>query len=243
MMIHTPPGWKTSTCLPLLLGHNPWIVQWPIRSSSATSLSERASPAPTTFSRRCAVDDVPGISRMFGDRCSSQASATDIGAALSRAATPESAPDWSGVKPPSGKNGTYGIPPPVDEVVVVAVSEVVHILHAHDRGDALRLSDLVRGGVADPEVADQTLLPESGERLERLSERTGPGGLGIAHAHVDQIEYLDPKGLKVLVDLLAQIFGSPGRGPAALCVAVCPHLGGDEKRLRIGGAALRGSRW
>jgi len=28
-------------------------------------------------SRRCVVDEVPGISRMFGERCSSQARATD----------------------------------------------------------------------------------------------------------------------------------------------------------------------
>ncbi len=46
------------------------------------------------------------MSRMFGDRCSSQARATDIGVASSRAATAESAEDCSGLKPPSGKKGT-----------------------------------------------------------------------------------------------------------------------------------------
>ena len=48
-------------------------------SSSARASAGRASAAPATFSRRCATDEVPGISRMFGERCSSQASATAIG--------------------------------------------------------------------------------------------------------------------------------------------------------------------
>lgn len=64
------------------------------------------SPAPAMFSRRWAVDEVPGMSRMFGERRISQASATDIGVASSRPATWERASDWSGVKPPRGKNGT-----------------------------------------------------------------------------------------------------------------------------------------
>jgi hypothetical protein len=36
---------------------------------------------------------------MFGERCRSQARATDIGVAPSRAATADSAPDCSGLKP------------------------------------------------------------------------------------------------------------------------------------------------
>ena len=55
-------------------------------------------------------DEVPGISRMFGDRCSSQASAVCIGVAPSRAATSLSVDDCSGLKPPSGKYGTYAMP-------------------------------------------------------------------------------------------------------------------------------------
>lgn len=68
-------------------------VQRSISSSSVKSSCARDSPAPTMFWRRCAVDDVPGMSRMFGDRCSSQASATDIGVAPDRVATAESAED------------------------------------------------------------------------------------------------------------------------------------------------------
>jgi len=46
------------------------------------------------------------MSRMFGERRSSQARATDIGVASTRAATVESVADCSGLKPPSGKKGT-----------------------------------------------------------------------------------------------------------------------------------------
>ena len=53
-----------------------------------------------------ACNDLPGINRIFCDRCNSQASATCIGVAPSRLATFESVDDWSGVNPPSGKNGT-----------------------------------------------------------------------------------------------------------------------------------------
>jgi hypothetical protein len=58
------------------------------------------------FSRRWATDEVPGISKMFGDCCSSQDWATAIEVAPSRLAT---ASDCSGEKPPSGKYGTYGM--------------------------------------------------------------------------------------------------------------------------------------
>ncbi len=78
----------------------------PIPFNSATASSGNSNPAPATFSRRCATDDVPGISRMFGERWSSHASATAIGVAPKRSATLYSSPDCSGVNPPSGKYGT-----------------------------------------------------------------------------------------------------------------------------------------
>lgn len=43
---------------------------------------------------------------MFGERCISQAGATDVGVAPGRLATLARASDYGGVKPPRGKNGT-----------------------------------------------------------------------------------------------------------------------------------------
>src|SRR5690606_930604 len=76
--------------------------------SSASGGNTRSAAA--RFSRRCATDEVPGIKRIFGERCSSHASATCIGVAPSESATACSPEDCSGVKPPSGKNGTQAIP-------------------------------------------------------------------------------------------------------------------------------------
>ena len=74
-------------------------------SSVRTSGGSVNRPA-ARFSRRWVSDDVPGISRMLGARCSSHASATCIGVAPRDAATSFSTDDCSGVNPPSGKNGT-----------------------------------------------------------------------------------------------------------------------------------------
>lgn len=64
-------------------------------------------PAPVIFSRKCLTEDVPGLSRIFGERCNSHASATPIGVALSCAATLFSVSECNGEKPPRGKYGTY----------------------------------------------------------------------------------------------------------------------------------------
>jgi len=61
------------------------------------------------FSRRWAADEVPGISMMFSECCSSQDRATAVGVAPSRLATGSSTSDCSGEKPPSGKYGTYAM--------------------------------------------------------------------------------------------------------------------------------------
>ena len=56
-------------------------------SSSLSTSSGRSNSAAARFSRKCATGDVPGMSRMFGARCNSQASATCIGVLPRRAAT------------------------------------------------------------------------------------------------------------------------------------------------------------
>ena len=47
------------------------VIQLLMSSSSATSSGDRDSPAPATFSRRYPIFDVPGMSKMFGERCNS----------------------------------------------------------------------------------------------------------------------------------------------------------------------------
>ena len=54
-------------------------------SSLATVSGGRCNHAAFMFSRRCSTDVVPQISRILGERCNNQASATCIGVAASRA--------------------------------------------------------------------------------------------------------------------------------------------------------------
>jgi hypothetical protein len=123
----------------------------------------------------------------------------------------------------------------VDQLVVLAVGEVVHVLHAHDRRDRLCLGDLFRRRVADSEVPDQALLLEFDERLEWLSERAGLGSLCVAEPEVDQVEHLKAEGFKILVDGAAQIFWLTGWGasrPAGPGRAGQRRLASVRRRLR-----------
>src|SRR4029077_11615486 len=91
--------------LPLreLLFHRPAVA---IPPSSARICGGSVNRPAARFSRRWATDDVPGINRMLGERCSSHASATCLGVDPSRAATSDRVGDWGGGNPPSGKYGT-----------------------------------------------------------------------------------------------------------------------------------------
>lgn len=74
-----------------------------IPSNVDNTSSERCNFSAAIFSRKCATEDVPGISKIFGERCNSHASATCIGVAPRLAATSESVDDCSGVKPRAGR--------------------------------------------------------------------------------------------------------------------------------------------
>src|SRR5580700_215160 len=81
-----------------------------IALSSAIVAEGSSNAAAPRFSRRWFSEDVPGISRMLGERCRSQASAICIGVACNDAASPSSTEDCKGVNPPNGKKGTYATP-------------------------------------------------------------------------------------------------------------------------------------
>jgi len=64
--------------------------------NSLITSSDNCRPAAATFSLKCSTDDVPGMSRMLGERCSSQAKATAIEVVSKRAATLDNVLDCSG---------------------------------------------------------------------------------------------------------------------------------------------------
>jgi len=80
-----------------------YFFSTPIASNSAITFAPSFKSDAARFSRKCPTDEVPGISKIFGDRCNSQASATCIGVAPNRSAISLSSVDCSGENPPSGK--------------------------------------------------------------------------------------------------------------------------------------------
>src|SRR6266481_7873047 len=124
-------------------------------SNSPSSSSGMDSDAPATFSRRWATDEVPGISKMFGDRCRSHARATAMRGAPRRSATEESVSDCKRRKASEGevwniRDALCG--ERIDEVVIGAVCKVVKVLHAHDRCNRLSLDHLFSAHGADSQV-------------------------------------------------------------------------------------------
>ena len=211
-----------------------------MRAGNAIQRRERLAgkfmAAPATFSRRCSTDEVPGISRMFGERCSSQASATAIGVASRRIATDFRTSDCSGVKPPRGKYGTYAIPwaaSELDYVVVVPVGNIVKVLHADDWSDGLRLVDLLLRYRAQAEMSDQPFPLQLYERAKRFGYRSRLCGRKPTYAQVDHIERVEAEAFEVVVHGLAQLLRSARCGPSALRISQRSYFRYDVKVFGI----------
>ena len=84
----------------------------------------------------------------------------------------------------------------IDERVLFAVGNVVHVLHADDRSDALRGGHLRGIHGADTEVLNEALLLELGEDGEGLGDfRCGPD-----NAQVDDVQAVHSEVAQVVVD-------------------------------------------
>ena len=116
----------------------------------------------------------------------------------------------------------------VHECIVVAVGDVIEVLNADDRGDRLRLGELVRGDRTEAEVPDQPLLPQFGERLELRRDRARLGCVGAADAQVHHVQHVEFEVPQVVVDLFAQLRRCTGVRPAALLVAAGADLRDDR---------------
>ena len=119
-------------------------------SSATTSAGSTNSAAPR-FSLRCAMLDVPGMSRMLGARASNHASATCNDEAPSRAAMPESAVGLNWVETAKWEERHIGdllFAQRVDERVIASLHQIVLVLHTDHRRNALCLGDLGGGDVA-----------------------------------------------------------------------------------------------
>ncbi len=173
---------------------------------------------------------------MFGDRCNSQVRATRHRRRFQPGGPGRERGGLQRAEAAEGEEGHIGdalFGEFFDQPVVLAVSEVVHVLDAHDRRDRACLCDLCRRRVAHAEVPDQPLLLEFDECFEGLGERTGHGALGVAEPETDRIQRVETEVLQVLGDRPAQLFGLARRGPAALLVPGRADPGHDVQRVGV----------
>ena len=131
-----------------------------IASNSAEICGDSVNCAAARFSRRWAMDEVPGMRRMFGARRSSQASATCIGVA----SKPE--PRRSEVRRlqrgEAAKRKERHICDAVageliDQGIIRPMRQVVVVLHADDLADPASFLDLRGRNVAQSDVTYQAL--------------------------------------------------------------------------------------
>ena len=122
----------------------------------------------------------------------------------------------------------------VDQGVVVAVGQVVVVLHAHDVGDRLRLDHLGGRDVAQADVADQPLVPEVGQHRHLLGDGSRLRAMARPHhAVVDDVERVQAQVAEVVVDAFCQVFGRDGRLPRLVVRAAGTELGDDHHPCRV----------
>ena len=78
---------------------------------------------------------------------------------------------------------------------------IVQVLHADDLADAPALLDLLRGDVAEPDVAHEALPLKVGEDSERRLDRPFGGSVDRAHdPQIDDIQHVEPEIAQIVVD-------------------------------------------
>jgi hypothetical protein len=96
------------------------------------------------------------------------------------------------------------------------------------------LGDLGRRHVAETDVADETLLLKLGKCGDLLFDRSFSGGVDIAgDSHVDDVERVQPKVAKIVVDRALDIRRLERRYPRAVCTTQGAHLGDDHEVIWV----------
>ena len=109
------------------------------------------------------------------------------------------------------------------------------VLHADDLGDGAPLLDLRRGDVAEPDVPDEPLLLQFGQRRQRCLDRAFGGAVDTEHdAQIDHVEHLEPEIGQVVVHRLGERLGRERRVPGAVGAPPRPDLGDDGQIIGIG---------
>ena len=123
----------------------------------------------------------------------------------------------------------------LDECVVVALDDVVVVLHANDGGEGAGLLDLCCDDVADADMADESLLLEFGEGGDLLLNGTVAWAVALAEeAHVDDVEGIEAEVAEIVVHGRDEFGRGRCRVPGALRAAPAANLGDEGEAGRIG---------
>jgi hypothetical protein len=95
----------------------------------------------------------------------------------------------------------------IDQGVVIAMHEIITVLHADDLGDTVRLFELGRGHVAQAELSDQALPLGLSEGCKLFLDRALDRLRNAAHAQVDHIERIHPEIPEIVMNGAREVSG------------------------------------
>ena len=118
----------------------------------------------------------------------------------------------------------------IDERFRHAVGHVVAVLHRHDRGDLVRTPELGFVDVAHADVSHLALVPELGDRTDRILERH----LGVWPVELIDRDLVEAQPPQASFARRPQVIGPPVRGPAPRPRAFQAALRRDDEVVRVG---------
>ena len=111
----------------------------------------------------------------------------------------------------------------LEHVLVVAVRQVVEVLHADDVDDLAGGLQLLDADLREPDVADLALVDEVLQHPELLLGRD----VRVDAVELEQVDGLDVQPAQAHLEALAQVRGASDRVPLVGAGAGQPGLGGD----------------
>jgi hypothetical protein len=123
----------------------------------------------------------------------------------------------------------------VDQRVVVAMRDIVVVLHADDVRDGARLRDLPGRHVAEADMTDEPLALELGQGGERRLDRALGRPVDVEHeAQIDDIERVDAEVAQIVMDRARKLGGRHRKVPRRVRAAPRADLGDDDEIVGIG---------
>ena len=179
---------------------------------------------------------------MLGERDNSQASATCIGVAPSRAATFESVEDWRGRESAEREERHIGNAPPCQVVTSASSSRCARLnsFCTQTTGAIVRASSTCAAvTLLSPRCRTSPCRCSPASAVNCSAIDPSAGRVNVTHhAEVDHVQHVDPQIAQVVVNRLGQLGRALGRVPRRIRAAHRAHLRHDHEAVRIGMQSL-----